>query len=106
MPRYVVNEETPDGKSSASQGPFDGLAVAKAVARKTADQRRRSTVVRDAESGQQLARFEPTTKADPAEGPPSLAHSVKRLRAANDELKKALIPLAERGKKTADKKNG
>jgi len=99
MPKYVVEEEDGDGKAGASYGPFDGLAVAKAVARKTADQSRRPTVVRDASSRQSLARFEPTIKLETAEEPPSLAHSVRRLRAANDELKKALIPLAERGKK-------
>ena len=99
MPRYVVEEEDGEGRPGTSYGPFDGLAVAKAVAKKTADQTRRPTVVRDSGSGQSLARFEPAVKVEIAEEPPSLAHSVKRLRAANDELKKALIPLAERGSK-------
>lgn len=99
MPKYVVEQETRDGRSSISQGPFEGLAVAKAVARKTADESRRPTVVRDSESRQALSRFEPSAKVEPPDDAPSLAHSVRRMRAANDELKKALIPLAERTKK-------
>jgi hypothetical protein len=98
MPKYVVEEETGEGKAGATHGPFEGLAVAKAVARKTAEELRRPTTVRDAETGKQLARCEPTSKADNDERH-SLAHSVRRLRAANDELKKALLPLAERNKK-------
>jgi hypothetical protein len=102
MPRYVVEQESGDAGPAERQGPFEGLAVAKAVARKTADESQRPTIVRDADSGAQLARFEPSIKPDPAEDhepASSLAYSVKRMRAANDELKKALIPLAERVKK-------
>jgi hypothetical protein len=102
MPRYVVEQESGDSRPAERQGPFEGLAVARAVARKTADENRRPTVVRDADSGAQVARFEPSIKIDPPEEQEpasSLAHSVKRMRAANDELKKALIPLTERVKK-------
>jgi len=99
MPKYVVEQETRDGRSSISHGPFEGLAVAKAVARKTADESRRPTIVRDSDSGQPLSRFEPSAKVEVSDDPPSLAHSVRRMRAANDELQKALIPLAERSKK-------
>src|ERR1043165_6530281 len=90
MPKYVVEEEGTNGKNTTLHGPFEGLAVAKAVARKSADATRHPTIVRDAESGQTLARIEPSLKSEPPEETPSLAHSVRRLRAANDELKKAL----------------
>ena len=99
MPKYVVEQRAEDGKPRVSHGEFEGLAVAKAVARKTADRTQRATVVRDADSGQQLARFEPSAKVDASDDQPSLAHSVRRMRAANDELKRALLPLAERSKK-------
>jgi len=99
MPRYVVEEEAVDGKPGATHGPFEGLAVAKAVARKTAEETRRSAVVRDLDSRESLGRFEAAVKVESPDEPPSLAHSVRRMRAANDELKKALIPLSERAKK-------
>jgi hypothetical protein len=102
MPKYVVEQETTDSRPAEAQGPFDGLAVAKAVARKTADENHVPTVVRDVDTGAELARFEPSVTIDPAEEPEppsSLAHSVRRMKAANDALKKALIPLNERGRK-------
>jgi hypothetical protein len=99
MPKYVVEEGAGGGKVAASHGPFEGLAVAKAVARKTADESGRPAIVRDVDSGQSLARFEPSPKVETPEEPASLAHSVRRMRAANDELQKALTPLTERSKK-------
>jgi hypothetical protein len=102
MPKYAVEQEATDSRPVESHGPFDGLAVAKAVARKTADESQRSTVVRDVDTGAELARFEPSVKidaSDESEPASSLAHSVRRMKAANDALKKALLPLGERGRK-------
>jgi hypothetical protein len=99
MSKYVVEQEAGDGRPSVSHGSFEGLAVAKAVARKIAEETRKPAIVRDVASGEALSRSEPPVKVEEADQTPSLAHSVRRLRAANDELKKALVPLAERGKK-------
>ena len=88
MARYVVEEETTRGRSGAAPVGVEGLTVAKELARKRARQASCSVVVRDAESGRVLARFEP----DHPEETPSLANSVRRMRAANDRLKDALVP--------------
>jgi hypothetical protein len=88
MARYVVEEET-QGRSGAPPVGLEGLAVAKALARKKVRQGNVPVIVRDAETGEVLARYEPV----PEEGDsPSLANSVRRMRAANDRLKEALVP--------------
>jgi len=46
-------------------------------------------IVRDAETGEVLARYQPP---EPEGEGPSLANSVRRMRAANDRLKEALVP--------------
>ena len=88
MARYLVEEET-RGQSGAAPVGLEGLAVAKALARKKARQGPVSVIVRDAETGKVLARYEPT---QPDGDKPSLANSVQRMRAANDRLKDALVP--------------
>lgn len=87
MARYVVEEET-GGRAGGSRVGVGGLAVAKALARKKAQKESVAVVVRDAETGEVLARYESST---PAESP-SLANSVRRMRAANDRLKQRLMP--------------
>jgi hypothetical protein len=89
MARYVVEEETTRGRSGAAPVGVEGLTVAKELARKRARQASCSVVVRDVESGRVLARFEPDRPEGEA---PSLANSVRRMRAANDRLKDALVP--------------
>jgi len=88
MARYVVEEET-RGRSGTAPVGVEGLTVAKELARKKARQASCSVIVRDAESGKVLARFEPER---PDGDTPSLANSVRRMRAANDRLKDALVP--------------
>jgi hypothetical protein len=88
MARYVVEEETRDRSGAAPVG-LEGLAVAKALARKKARQSSVPVIVRDTETGKVLARYEPPP---PDEDGPSLANSVRRMRAANDRLKEALVP--------------
>jgi len=92
MARYLVVEESIQGHAPVTHGPFDGLAVAKAVAQKVAAQAGHGVAVQNAESGEQLAYFE---GQKPAEEHPSLARSVHRMRAANDRLKEALVPFAQ-----------
>jgi hypothetical protein len=87
MARYLIEEEGPDGQAISRHGPFDGLAVARAMAQKWAQQNDRVYVVRDAESGETVARCEPARKGGQE---PPLARSVRRMRAANDRLKQAL----------------
>jgi hypothetical protein len=88
MARYVVEEET-RGRSGTVPVGLEGLAVAKALARKKSRQGSAAVIVRDAETGEVLARYE--SEAPEAERP-SLANSVRRMRAANDRLKEALVP--------------
>jgi len=88
MARYVVEEET-RGRAGGSRVLVDGLAVAKALARKKVLKESVAVVVRDVETGQVLARYEPST---PEGESPSLANSVRRMRAANDRLKQGLTP--------------
>ncbi len=88
MARYLIEEEGPDGEAISHAGPFDGLAVARAMAHKRAQQNDRVYLVRDAETGETVARCEPPRK--PGEEPTPLARSVRRMRAANDRLKQAL----------------
>ena len=86
MARYLIEEESEEGDAAASN-VIDGLAVAKAFAQKRMQKSERTIVVRDAETRKVLARYEPAAKAEDA---PSLAKSVRRMRAANDKLKRAL----------------
>lgn len=88
MARYVVEEETRGGSGSPPVG-LEGLAVAKALARKKIRQGSAAVIIRDAETGEILARYEPVLPE--GEGP-SLANSVRRMRAANDRLKEGLVP--------------
>jgi len=90
MARYFVEEET-RGRSGAAPVGLEGLAVAKALARKRVRQASAPVIVRNAETGEVLARYEP---AVPEGEGPSLANSVRRMRAANDRLKEALVPPA------------
>jgi hypothetical protein len=87
MSRYLIQEEGPEGETAPHDGPFDGLAVARALAQKRAQQTDRTFLVRDASTGETVARCEPTRKAGDE---PPLARSVRRMRAANDRLKQAL----------------
>ena len=89
MARYVVEVEGDDSESRQVQ-TIDGLAVAKALARKKSQKAARAVVVRDGETGKVIARFEPPRQ--PEAPAPTLAGSVKRMRAANDRLKEALAP--------------
>jgi hypothetical protein len=97
MARYLVEEEGAAGEPNESRGPFEGLAVAKALAQKRVRQGGGTIIVKNSETGEEVARFESTSPDRP-----SLANSVKRMRAANDRLKEALLPLAQgsRGKKS------
>jgi hypothetical protein len=88
MPRYLVQEEGPDGQpGAAKEAPLEGLAVARAVAQKKAQRSDCAFVVRNADTGEILARFEPAVSRSEE---PSLATSVRRMRAANDRLKQVL----------------
>jgi hypothetical protein len=93
MARYFVEEATAKGEAGEGRAAFDGLAVAKASARKRARQSTGAVVVRHGETGEIMARYEPPTDKAPSEkGTPALANSVRRMRAANDRLKEALVP--------------
>src|SRR5262245_8097891 len=103
MARYLVEEEAGQGNPPRSYGRFDGLAVAKAMAQKKAHQAARPVIVRNAETGQSMAGYEPAAEPKEKEEGPSLANSVRRMRAANDRLKDALFSpgSAPRGRKRA-----
>src|SRR5688572_14102476 len=88
MARYVVEVEG-DAGESAEAAASDGLAVAKALARKKSLRSTHAVVVRDSQTGKVLARFEPQGMVEVPQ--PPLASSVKRMRAANDRLKEALV---------------
>ena len=89
MARYVVEEDTRGTSGAAPAVALEGLAVAKALARKKVRQGTVAVIVRDTETGEVLARYEPPATAGDG---PSLANSVRRMRAANDRLKEALVP--------------
>jgi len=94
-PRYVIEEEDgPEGQPSLHDGPVDGLAVARALAHKFAQESERAILVRNSETGDIVARFEPARQ--PSQEAP-LARSVRRMRAANDRLKEALKKPSDRG---------
>ncbi len=99
MARYVVEEEKVHGEPSSPIATIEGLAVAKALALKKIQQGSPTIVIRDAETGETLARYEPESETLG----PALANSVRRMRAANDRLKEALVPgpQADRNKKGA-----
>jgi len=88
MARYVVEEET-RGQSGPAPVGLEGLAVAKALARKKVRQSSNAVIVRDAQTCKVLARYEPELPNGDGQ---SLANSVRRMRAANDRLKDALVP--------------
>jgi hypothetical protein len=88
MAQYFVQEEGPEDDAHSSHGPFEGLAVARAFAQRKSQDTERAVVVRDAGSGEALARFEPARPSGDEATP--LARSVRRMRAANDRLKQAL----------------
>jgi hypothetical protein len=95
MPRYVIEEEDGlEGQPSLHDGPIDGLAVARALAQKFAQESERPVLVRNMETSDIVARFEPMRP--PSEEAP-LARSVRRMRAANDRLKQALNSPSDRG---------
>jgi anti-sigma factor RsiW len=97
MARYVVEVEG-EGESAVAAAS-DGLTVAKALARKRSLKSTHAVVVRDSQTGKVVARFEPQGVAEPPQ--PTLASSVKRMRAANDRLKQALVPSTSGRKKRA-----
>jgi len=71
------------------------------MAQKRSREERLSVVVRNSATREEVARFDPPVAPDES---PSLANSVKRMRAANDRLNKALMPTdaqAARGRKGA-----
>jgi hypothetical protein len=90
MARYLVEEET-EGQPGVVPVGLEGLAVAKALARQKVQEGLATVIVRDAVTGEVVARFEPLA---PEGDGPSLANSVRRMRAANDRLKEALVPPA------------
>jgi hypothetical protein len=96
MARYVVEVEG-NQRGPAAPETVDGLAVAKARAQKISLSSAHAVIVRDSETGKVVARFEPQRKAE--ESSPTLASSVKRMRAANDRLKEALVPARSARKK-------
>ena len=98
MARYLVEEEGNRGKS-AERETAEGLAVAKALARKKSQRSSSAVVVKDSVSGKVVARYEPATPKD--KDAPTLASSVQRMRAANDRLKEALVPPTAGRKKRA-----
>ncbi|HEX9294376.1 MAG TPA: hypothetical protein VF881_01030 [Polyangiaceae bacterium] len=99
MARYVVEEEKLHGEPSSPIATIEGLAVAKALALKKIRQGSPTIVVRDAETGETMVRYEPEVDSLG----PALANSVRRMRAANDRLKEALVPpsQSDRNKKGA-----
>jgi hypothetical protein len=95
MARYVVEVEG-NQRGPAAPETVDGLAVAKARAQKISLSSAHAVIVRDNETGKVVARFEPQRNAEES---PTLASSVKRMRAANDRLKEALVPARSARKK-------
>jgi hypothetical protein len=100
MARYLVEEDGGRGDSGQRE-TTDGLAVAKALARKKSRQSSLSVVVRDSETGKVVARYEPQAEKEKEKDAPTLANSVQRMRAANDRLKEALVPPSPGSKKRA-----
>jgi hypothetical protein len=98
MARYVVEVEGDQPESTQTE-MTDGLTVAKALARKKSRQSIHAVVVRDNQTGKVMARYEPPQETEGEK--PTLANSVKRMRAANDRLKEALVPPAPGRKKRA-----
>ena len=98
MGRYLVEEEGSGGQSGERE-TADGLAVAKALARKKSLLSTSAVVVKDSVSGKVVARYEPPTQKD--KDAPTLANSVQRMRAANDRLKEVLVPPSTGRKKRA-----
>src|SRR5688500_3123906 len=98
MARYVVEVEG-DQRESTQTETTDGLTVAKALARKKSRQSIHAVLVRDTETGKVMARYEAPPEAEGER--PTLANSVKRMRAANDRLKEGLVPPAAGRKKRA-----
>jgi hypothetical protein len=96
MARYLVEVE--GERESAQAAANDGLAVAKALARKRSLKSTHAVVVRDSETGKVVARFDQGIADTPQ---PTLVSSVKRMRAANDRLKEGLVPSTSRRKKRA-----
>jgi len=99
MARYWVRGEAAGDEARENNGPLEGLAVAKAMAQQRMRDLQRTFVVVDADTNEELARYAP----NPEEPGGELANSVKRMRAANDRLKKGLLPAlpATREKKGA-----
>ena len=58
---YVLEEQSDDGTSAALGEPIFDLIVARVIARRRASRLRRLTVVRDRETGVELARFDGTS---------------------------------------------
>jgi hypothetical protein len=97
MARYLIREETPEGEPLDEYGPFEGLAVARALGQKKANANGTPVAVCNADTGEVVARFDP-----PPSNEPALARSVRRMRAANDRLKHVLsapLPIARGSRK-------
>jgi hypothetical protein len=85
---YVIEERLERGEMSSVGEPVEGLLVAKVLASRSANRTGRLTVVKDAATGNELARYESPEAALPA--------SVERMRASNNRLSDRLT----RSKKT------
>jgi hypothetical protein len=88
MARYWVRDEEGSGEAGENRAPLEGLAVAKAMAQQRSRDLRRTFLVVDADTSEELARYAPP----PEDSTGELANSVKRMRAANDRLKQGLTP--------------
>lgn len=95
MARYMVMEEAAKGEPTGARETTEGLAVAKALAKKRSQSSSRAVIVRNLDTDEVVARYEPDEKA------PALANSVQRMKAANDRLKEALGPAGKARKKRA-----
>ena len=94
MARFVVEEEAAKGEAAGAREIIEGLAVAKAAAKRRSQKSARAVLVRNPDTNEILARYEP-------EESPTLASSVQRMKAANDRLKEALGPTTKGKKKRA-----
>jgi hypothetical protein len=80
MATYLVAELGTDGPEREST--VEGLAVAKLVAQKRARRSDHPVVIRDSQTGQELARYEPRRPSDPAE----LDDVIVKLRGATERM--------------------
>jgi hypothetical protein len=84
---FIVEEQLEGGVMSRVGEPLEGFLVAQVVATRNAHISGRLTVIRDAASGRELARY----------GASVLVESVKRMRASNDRLRDGIGRIAKKG---------